>query len=65
MNDEQAFFAPQPIQRTLYQEDVCKPGWIPPIDEPPAAPLYVPGTSHVPGWMADLFPGLNYDHKGE
>jgi hypothetical protein len=38
------FFAVQPEQRTLYQENVCRPGWVQPMPEPPADPLYIPNA---------------------
>jgi hypothetical protein len=42
MSDEQDFFGVKPVQRTLFQEDVCKPGWVEAMPEPAAAPLFTP-----------------------
>jgi hypothetical protein len=38
------YFAPAAEQRTLFQEGVCRPGWVQPLPEAPAAPLYTPNA---------------------
>jgi hypothetical protein len=45
MNDDRDYFAPQPVQPTIYCQDVCRPGWVQPIPEPAAAPLYTPAPA--------------------
>lgn len=47
IDHEADFFAVQPEQRTLFQEDVCRPGWVQPLPEEPAAPLYTPNGGEV------------------
>jgi hypothetical protein len=42
MNDTTDFFAVRPEQRTLYQENVCRPGWVGSMPEEHLPPLYVP-----------------------
>lgn len=36
------YFLAPPVQRTLYQENVVKPGWIEGMPLPATAPLYTP-----------------------
>ncbi len=45
MTDEQDFFAPAPVQPTLYQEGVCGPGWVEGMPLPAAEPLYEPSPA--------------------
>lgn len=53
------FFAPPEEQRTLFQEDVCRPGWVEGLPLPAAEPLYTPNDptpqAHCPRWMAEAF----------
>jgi hypothetical protein len=47
MNDDRDFFAPRPTQPTIYCQDVCRPGWVQPMPEPAAAPLYTPAQARA------------------
>jgi hypothetical protein len=52
--DELDFFAPAEVQRTLFQEDVCRPGWVEGMPLPAAPSLYTPNEpGPVPGGPGD------------
>lgn len=48
MNDDRDYFAPRPVQPTIFGHDVCRPGWVQPLPELAAPPLYTPNADAPP-----------------
>ncbi len=55
--DESDYFAPREERRTLFAEDVCRPGWIDSLPMPAAPPLYHPNADIDPDdWAGPELP---------